>query len=89
MKIYGVGMASLAPLVEVLRPKKLDEVVGKDGLLGPDGHLQLTLAQSNLGSIILWGPSRPGKSTNAQLLAKVADMVFEPTSTVFDGVAGL
>ena len=76
----------MAQLAEVLRPKKLDAVVGKDGLFGRDGHLQLMLAPSNLGSIILWEPSGTGKTTIARLSVGAADMVFEPTSTVFDGV---
>ena len=89
MEEFDFGMASPAPLAELLRPKTLDEVVGQDGLLGPDGRLRLMLAQGNLGSVILWGPPGTGKTTIARLLAGAAEMVFEPVSAVFDGVAEL
>ena len=89
MEELDFGMSPPAPLAELLRPKTLDEVVGQDGLLGPSGRLRLMLAQGNLGSIILWGPPGTGKTTIGRLLAGAADMVFEPVSAVFDGVAEL
>ena len=89
MEQSDFGMETRAPLAELLRPKTLDEVVGQDGLLGPDGRLRLMLTQGNLGSVILWGPPGTGKTTIAQLLAGAAEMVFEPLSAVFDGVAEL
>ena len=89
MEQFDFGMAPPAPLAELLRPKTLDEVVGQDDLLGPNGRLRLMLAQGNLGSVILWGPPGTGKTTIARLLAGAAEMVFEPVSAVFDGVADL
>ena len=89
MEELDFGMSPPVPLAELLRPKTLDEVVGQDDLLGPSGRLRLMLAQGNLGSIILWGPPGTGKTTIGRLLAGAADMVFEPVSAVFDGVAEL
>jgi putative ATPase len=39
--------------------------------------------------MILWGPPGCGKTTIARLLAEASDLVFEPLSAVFSGVADL
>jgi putative ATPase len=67
----------------------LEEVVGQDHLLGPDGALTRMLARGSLASLILWGPPGVGKTTIARLLAERAAMAFVPLSAVFSGVADL
>ena len=78
-----------APLAERLRPQRLEDVVGQEALIGPEGRLRRMLDAGNLSSIILWGPPGTGKTTIARLLAAEAKMAFEPVSAVFDGVADL
>ena len=77
------------PLAERLRPVSLEQVVGQDHLLGPDGPLGRMLAAGKLASIILWGPPGCGKTTVARLLAERTRLHFEPLSAVFSGVADL
>ncbi|WP_425405882.1 replication-associated recombination protein A [Hwanghaeella sp.] len=77
------------PLADRLRPKTLDDVVGQDHLLGPEGPLRRMVDQGRLTSIILWGGPGCGKTTIARLLADVTDLAFEPLSAVFSGVADL
>ena len=77
------------PLADRLRPRTLDEVVGQDHLLGPDGALTGMLARGSLASLILWGPPGVGKTTIARLLAARANLRFVQLSAVFSGVADL
>ncbi len=77
------------PLADRLRPMVLDEVVGQDHLLGPEGALTGMLARGALASLILWGPPGVGKTTIARLLAERARLQFTQLSAVFSGVADL
>jgi len=80
---------SLAPLAERLRPKRLEDVVGQDHLLGPAGPIRRMAEVRRLGSMILWGPPGTGKTTIARLLADAAGYEFQQLSAVFSGVADL
>src|SRR5580693_3088143 len=77
------------PLADRLRPKSLDEVVGQDHLLGPDGPIGRMVAAARPHSIILWGPPGTGKTTIARLLSTAFNLHFEQLSAVFSGVADL
>ena len=78
-----------APLADRLRPRTLEQVVGQDHLLGPQGALTRMLARGSLASLILWGPPGVGKTTIARLLAARAGLHFVQLSAVFSGVADL
>jgi putative ATPase len=77
------------PLADRLRPRRLDEVVGQDHLLGPDGPIRRMAEARRLASMILWGPPGTGKTTIARLLAAEAGYEFAQLSAVFSGVADL
>ncbi|MBW3559383.1 MAG: replication-associated recombination protein A [Proteobacteria bacterium] len=77
------------PLADRLRPQRLDEVVGQDHLLGPEGPVRRMAEARRLASMILWGPPGTGKTTIARLLAAEAGYEFQQLSAVFSGVADL
>ena len=77
------------PLADLLRPERLDQVVGQDHLLAEDGPIGRMVAQRRVASMVLWGPPGVGKTTIARLLAQQTDYAFEPLSAVFSGVAEL
>jgi len=87
--INDASNRSNRPLADRLRPKSLDEIVGQDHLLGADAPIRRLCDAGRLESMVLWGPPGVGKTTLARLLADAAELVFEPVSAVFSGVADL
>jgi putative ATPase len=85
----GLTPQAPSPLADRLRPQKLDDVVGQDHLLGPEGPIRRMAEARRLASMILWGPPGTGKTTIARLLAKEAGYEFHQLSAVFSGVADL
>ncbi|UBH07193.1 ATPase AAA [Leucobacter sp. Psy1] len=77
------------PLADRLRPQSLEAVVGQQHLLAPDAPIGRMVAEHRLISMVLWGPPGCGKTTIARLLAERTDLVFEPLSATFSGVADL
>ena len=65
-----------APLAELLRPQRLEDVVGQDKLIGPDGRLRRMLDSGELASIIFWGPPEGDPDPLMPSLARKAPLML-------------
>lgn len=74
------------PLAEILRPKSLDQYIGQEHLMGPDGVLRQAIENDKIYSMILWGPPGVGKTTLALLVAEVTGADFYMLSAISSGV---
>lgn len=83
------NLARARPLAARMRPRKLDEVVGQQHLVGEGQLLWRLLKARRLGSVILYGPPGTGKTTLAQLLADHLSYHFRQLSAVTSGVKDL
>src|ERR671937_2172108 len=75
-----------APLADRMRPQTLDEVVGQGHLLDPGKPLRTAIERDQVPSMILWGPPGVGKTTLAQIIAKMTKSTFVPFSAVLAGI---
>src|SRR5262245_41674910 len=78
--------APKAPLADLMRPHRIEDVVGQQHLLGEGKPLQIAAASGKLHSMILWGPPGVGKTTLARLLARASNAEFIALSAVLSGV---
>ena len=74
------------PLAERIRPKKLDDYLSQQHLVGKEGVLTKLIKQGVIPSLILWGPPGIGKTTLANIIATESNRPFYTLSAISSGV---
>lgn len=77
------------PLAYRVRPKKLEEFVGQEQILGKDKLLYRTIKADRLSSIILWGPPGCGKTSLAKVISETTKYKFTKLNAVTSGVSDI
>lgn len=77
---------TLSPLADRMRPRRLDEIIGQEHLVGTHAPLRKMAEGGWLRSLILWGPPGSGKTTLAHVLAHEVGYHFIRISAVEAGV---
>lgn len=74
------------PLSERMRPKRLEDLVGQQHLVGSNSILRRAIGQGKIPSMILWGPPGSGKTTIANIIAHSLNLPFYTLSAISAGV---
>ncbi|MCF6224643.1 MAG: replication-associated recombination protein A [Flavobacteriaceae bacterium] len=74
------------PLAERIRPKKLEDYISQQHLVGENGALTQHIKQGIIPSLILWGPPGIGKTTLANIIASESGRPFYTLSAINSGV---
>ena len=77
---------NIAPLAERIRPKKLEDYISQQHLVGSHGKLTALIKNEIIPSLIFWGPPGIGKTTLANIIANESDRPFYALSAINSGV---
>lgn len=83
------GETAYEPLAARMRPLTLEEVQGQEHILGVGKLLRRVIEADRLTNLIFYGPPGCGKTTLAEVIARVTKRRFERTSGVMSNVATL
>ena len=79
-------MNQLPPLSERIRPQTLNELAGQQHLTGQGSILRRAIENSNIPSMIFWGPPGTGKTTIANIIANTLHAPFYQLRAISSGV---
>ena len=82
-------MSEYRPLADILRPETLDDVVGQEHILGPDGMLRRIVESGEVPNMIFYGPSGTGKTTVASIIAKRTNRSLRRLNATTAGIADI
>ena len=85
-EIFTIFTVMNEPLAERIRPKKLEDYISQQHLVGKKGILTSHIKQGIIPSLILWGPPGIGKTTLANIIANVSGRPFYTLSAISSGV---
>ena len=85
-EIFTIFTVMNEPLAERIRPKKLEDYISQQHLVGKKGILTSHIKQGIIPSLILWGPPGTGKTTLANIIANVSCRPFYTLSAISSGV---
>jgi putative ATPase len=80
-------LQEIAPLAVRVRPRRLEEFLGQQHVVGDGAALQLAIAEDRVASAIFYGPPGTGKTTLARIVAASTGAAFEERSAVSASVA--
>ena len=75
-----------APLAARMRPRKLDDFIGQEHIVGPGRLLRRAIQADLLSSVIFSGPPGTGKTTLAMVIANTTRSRFVSLNAVLSGV---
>jgi len=77
------------PLADEIRPQTIDEVVGQEHILGPDGMLRRIVESESIPNMIFYGPSGTGKTTVARIIAQKTNRTLRKLNATTAGIADI
>jgi len=75
----------MEPLANRIRPRRLEEFIGQEHLVGEGKPLRLAIESGHIFSFILWGTPGTGKTTLARIYANAINAEFHELSAVSAG----
>lgn len=82
----GLNISKNAPLALRMRPRKIDEFVGQEHVLGPGKLLRRLIEAERISSLIIYGPSGTGKSALGYIISKLTNSEFDSVHAAAAGV---